>query len=328
MADYVDACRRELGGAELPAATSVFVGGGTPSLLPPHMLATLIGDVRVTDDAEVTVECNPDDISVGALEAYRDAGVNRISIGVQSTVPHVLSALGRAHDPATVRRAAHAVGDARIASYNVDLVYGAAGESVDDWRRSIADVLALEPVPAHISAYGLTVEAGTPLAADPARHPDDDDQATKYELADDALASAGLANYEISNWARPGHECRHNTLYWSGGNYRGIGCAAHSHESGRRWWNIRTPDRYIAAVERGESTEAGSEVLDPETRLLETLQLELRTRSGVDAGALDQSDPALEGLVERCDGRLVLTRRGRLMANEVAMRLRSRVPAT
>ncbi|HVE93729.1 MAG TPA: radical SAM family heme chaperone HemW [Acidimicrobiales bacterium] len=328
MADYVSACRRELVAADLPPATSVFVGGGTPSLLPAELLAGLIADVRLATDAEVTVECNPDDVSLPMLRTYRGAGVNRISIGVQSTVPHVLAALGRVHDPAAVRRAANAVGEAGIGTYNVDLVYGSVGESVADWTRSLDDVLALDPVPTHVSAYGLTVEAGTPLAADPVRHPDDDDQATKYELADEALTAAGLANYEISNWAVPGHECRHNRLYWSQGNYRGIGCAAHSHRAGRRWWTVRTPDRYIAAVNRGETTEAGSEVLDDETRALEALQLALRTRSGVAAEALDLRDPALEGLLERSGDRVVLTRRGRLMANEVAMRLRPRVPAT
>ena len=171
-----------------------------------------------------------------------------------------------------------------------------------------------------MSAYGLTVEAGTPLFDDPARHPDDDDQADKYELADDLLGAAGLANYEISNWSRPGHECRHNLLYWSQGDYRGFGCAAHSHATGRRWWNVRTPDRYIALVGAGSSTEAAGEDLDAETRRVEGLQLSLRTRDGVPAGTLDADD--LPGLVEAHGDRLVLTRTGRLVANEVSLRLR------
>lgn len=327
MADYAAACRREIATASLPAATSVFVGGGTPSLLPADLLASILADVALAPGAEVTVECNPDDITVARLEAYRAAGVNRISMGVQSTVPHVLQALGRTHGPASVRAAAGAVGEAGFTSYNVDLVYGAVGESTDDWAHSVADVLALEPRPSHVSAYGLTVEAGTPLAADAARHPDDDDLAAKYELADDLLGAAGLANYEISNWAEPGHECRHNALYWSQGDYRGIGCAAHSHAGGRRWWNLRTPERYIAAVEADTSAEGGGETLDAETRAREGLQLALRTRAGVPRGALDERDPDLEGLVEVCGDRLVLTRRGRLLANEVAMRLQPGVPA-
>jgi oxygen-independent coproporphyrinogen-3 oxidase len=177
-----------------------------------------------------------------------------------------------------------------------------------------------------VSAYALTVEAGTPLAAQTDRHPDDDDQATKYAITEELLSSAGLANYEISNWARPGYECRHNFLYWSQGDYRGLGCAAHSHERGRRWWNHRTPERYIEAVEAGLSAESGAEDLDDVVRAEEALQLALRTRDGVPRGALDEADPDLEGLIERRGDRLVLTVGGRLLANEVAMRLRSPVP--
>jgi coproporphyrinogen III oxidase-like Fe-S oxidoreductase len=187
--------------------------------------------------------------------------------------------------------------------------------------------LHLEPPPAHISAYALTVEAGTPLASDPLRHPDPDLQAERYLLAEDLLADAGLHWYEISNWARPGAECRHNELYWNRGVYVGIGCAAHSHridEStgwARRWWNVRTPDRYIRLVSEGSDAEAAGEDIDPCTGALEGLQLSLRTRKGVPAGALPGSE-SLEGLVEPApDGRLVLTRRGRLLANEVALRL-------
>jgi oxygen-independent coproporphyrinogen-3 oxidase len=166
------------------------------------------------------------------------------------------------------------------------------------------------------------------LARDPARHPDPDDQAEKYELADAMLASAGMEWYEISNWARPGAECRHNQLYWAQGDYRGIGCAAHSHaetsRGARRWWNVRTPDRYIWLVKAGEPTEATGEDLDAATRRLEALQLSLRTREGVPADALPgwADDPDLADLVQLGPaGRLTLTRRGRLLANEVAMRL-------
>jgi oxygen-independent coproporphyrinogen-3 oxidase len=179
-------------------------------------------------------------------------------------------------------------------------------------------VLALSP--SHVSAYALTVELGTPLALDIARHPDDDDQAEKYTAADSILTAAGLANYEISNWTRPGHECRHNLLYWRQGDYRGIGCAAHSHERGRRWWNVRTPERYVAAVSAGRPPVAASEELDPDTRELERLQLALRTSEGIPAAALPP-DPALDPLVERRGDRLRLTVEGRLLANEVAVRL-------
>jgi len=180
--------------------------------------------------------------------------------------------------------------------------------------------------PPHISAYGLTVEAGTPLAAQPDRHPDDDDQADKYELVDDLLTAAGLVNYEVSNWARPGHESRHNFLYWDQADYRGFGCAAHSHSAGRRWWNVRTPDRYIEMIERGDAVEAASETLDAETRRFEGLQLALRTRDGVRRDAFDE--PTLDLLADWVVAhptdadRVVLTRAGRLMANEVSLRLR------
>ncbi|MBA2608038.1 MAG: radical SAM family heme chaperone HemW [Actinobacteria bacterium] len=327
-AEYIAACRAELTAADLVPATSVFVGGGTPSLIEPLLLTGLLADVRRAPGAEVTVECNPDNVSLALMRTYRDAGVNRISLGVQSTVPHVLESLGREHDRAAVASAAEAIEAAGFASFNADVIYGAAGESLADWETTLRDVLALAPSPPHISAYGLTVEAGTPLAAQPARHPDDDDQASKYLLAHQMLTDAGLANYEISNWARPGHECRHNALYWDQGNYRGIGCAAHSHADGRRWWNHHTPNRYVDAVGSGATTESGNECLDAETREVEALQLCLRTRHGVPAGALDESDPDLAGLVERQGERLVLTVAGKLLANEVALRLRTSAPTT
>jgi oxygen-independent coproporphyrinogen-3 oxidase len=304
--------------AGMPAVTSVFFGGGTPSLVPAAGLMRVLAALPVAPGAEVTVECNPDTVTAALVAVYREAGVNRLSLGVQSMVPHVLAALGRTHDPANVRHAVALARDAGFESFNLDLIYGAAGESLDDWRRTLTEALALEPP--HISAYGLTVEPGTPLADDPARHPDDDRQAAEYEVADEVLGAAGLVNYEISNWALPGHECRHNLLYWGQGDYLGFGCAAHSHRSGRRWWNVRTPERYIALVTDGESPEAAGETLDAETRRVEGLQLALRTRSGVPASALDVE--ALDGLVQRDGERVVLTRAGRLVANEIAVRLR------
>ena len=173
-----------------------------------------------------------------------------------------------------------------------------------------------------MSAYALTVEAGTPLAADPARHPDDDSQADQYQLATDRLAAAGYDWYEISNWARPGHECRHNQLYWSGGEYLAVGCAAHGHRDGRRYWNHRTPERYITAVEADRSPESGSESLGPDARRSELLQLAIRTKGGVAAADVDAAAvEGLAGFVERRDDRVVLTEQGRFLANEVAIRL-------
>ncbi|MGH9181412.1 MAG: coproporphyrinogen-III oxidase family protein, partial [Acidimicrobiales bacterium] len=192
MGDYVDACLADLAADPPPPATSVFVGGGTPSQLPGPSMAALLGAVELVPGAEVTVECNPDDVTRPLLDGYRAAGVNRLSFGVQSMAPHVLAGLGRSHRPEAVRAAVARAGRAGFADFNVDLIYGGHGESIDDWRHSVEAVLALDPLPSHVSAYALTVEAGTPLAADPIRHPDDDDQADKYLLADELLSQAGL----------------------------------------------------------------------------------------------------------------------------------------
>ena len=233
MGDYARAATLEIRRAVdtgMAPATSVFFGGGTPSLLPVDDLGGILAAVPVVPGAEVTVECNPDTVDLGRLQAYRHLGVTRLSFGVQSMVPEVLRALGRTHDPAAVHRAVAAAGAAGFdGAFSVDLIYGAVGESLDDWRRSVTEAVGLDPAPAHLSAYGLTAEPGTPLGRDPARHPDGDDQADKYELVDDLLGQAGLEWYELSNWARPGAESWHNRLYWRQGEYRGIGCAAHSH---------------------------------------------------------------------------------------------------
>jgi oxygen-independent coproporphyrinogen-3 oxidase len=322
---YLAALRTEIDravGDGMPAASTIFVGGGTPTLVPAAGLAAVIEAIPAEEDAEITVECNPDDVSVEMLGTYRAAGVNRVSLGVQSMSAHVLAALGRTHDRANVERAVDAIHGAAMPSFNLDLIYGAVGETLDDWRSTLEQALAFEPP--HISAYGLTVEAGTPLAAQPDRHPDDDDQADKYELADDLLTAAGLANYEVSNWARPGHESRHNVLYWSQDDYRGFGCAAHSHRAGRRWWNLRTPERYIDAVRAGTSVEASSETLDADTRRFEGLQLALRTREGVERSAFSEETlELLDAMVVAHPSdpdRVVLTRAGRLMANDISLR--------
>ena len=321
---YLDAVRTELEravDAGMPPATSVFVGGGTPSAVPAEALVRVLAAVPTAPGAEVTVECNPDTVTDELVAAYVAAGVNRLSIGVQSMVPHVLAALGRTHGPASVERAVATAARHGVAEVNLDLIYGAVGESLGDWAATLDAAMALGPT--HVSAYALTVEAGTPLAADPDRHPDDDEQADKYLLADERLTAAGFDWYEISNWARPGSACRHNLLTWAQGDYRGFGCAAHSHVAGRRWWNVRTPDRYVEAVVAGASPEAAGEELDAERRRLEGLQLGLRTAAGVPADALDGQDRArFEGLVVVRGDRVVLTPAGRLLANEVALALR------
>jgi putative oxygen-independent coproporphyrinogen III oxidase len=302
----------------MPVADTIFVGGGTPTMVDPAGLAQVIASIPRTETAEVTVECNPDDVTPEMMRTYAAAGVNRVSIGVQSMVPQVLLSLGRTHVPANVERAVDAVRQAGIPTFNLDLIYGGAGERLTDWERTLGGALALSPP--HISAYALTIEAGTPLALEPERHPDDDDLADKYEMADAMLADAGLANYEVSNWARPGHECRHNIVYWHQGDYQGFGCAAHSHRNGRRFWNVRTPERYIDLIDRQESPEAAGEELGADERRIEGLQLQLRLREGVERDVLDGDE--LPGLVELHDDRWILTQRGRLMANEVSLRLR------
>lgn len=322
---YMRACRTHAArlAPDLPPVTTVFVGGGTPSRVAPDLLLDVLAALPVAEGAEVTVECNPEDLDPARAEAYAAGGVSRISLGVQSMVPHVLAALGRQHPREAVAPAVAAARGAGL-DVNLDLIYGGAGESVADWAATVEGAVALAPD--HVSAYALTVEAGTPLARDAARHPDDDDQADKYDIVADALEAAGFDWYEISNWARPGHRCRHNLLYWSMGEYVAIGCAAHGHRDGVRFWNPPLPERYIAAVEEGRDPAVGSERLDPDQRALEALQLALRTEAGVPVDALAPDDrAALDGIVRVEGDRLVLTRVGRLLANEVSVRLR--VPA-
>jgi oxygen-independent coproporphyrinogen-3 oxidase len=254
--------------------------------------------------------------------------VNRLSFGVQSMRPHVLAALNRTHDPANVERAVAFARDAGFDDLNVDLIYGTPGESLDDWRRTLADALALGTE--HVSAYALTVEPATPLGRRVAEGstpaPDDDDQADKYAVADDVLAAAGLDWYEVSNWAQPGHECAHNRCYWDGTEYVAIGCAGHGFTGGERWWNVRTPERYIERIAAGGDARSGSERLEPAARAEEAFGLALRTRAGVlvaaPAAATVDELVAL-GLLERAPtaGAVVLTRAGRLLASDVTARL-------
>jgi oxygen-independent coproporphyrinogen-3 oxidase len=326
MERYADACVDQLQRAaedgRLAPATSVFFGGGTPSRLHPETLCRVLDAVPRTPGAEVTVECNPEDADDAHLGAYVRAGVTRVSFGLQSTHAHVLAGLGRRAVPDAAATIAAAVASAGVVTWNLDLIFGGAGETDADWEATLREVLALDGPPPHVSAYGLTVEPGTPLARDAARHPDEDAQARRYERTDAVLAEAGFAWEEISNWARPGHECRHNHLYWEGGDYLGVGSAAHSHRDGVRWWNVRTPERFVAALESGRSPEGGREELTPEQREFEALSLALRTPRGVPWSSLRDPDD-LAGLVVRVGERAVLTVRGRLLANEVSTRIRS-----
>lgn len=324
MDEYLEAVRIDINRAVdrgMPLATSIFVGGGTPTRVPADGLASVIDSIPRVHGAEVTVECNPDDVSLEMFSTYESVGVNRVSIGVQSMQEHVLRTLGRSHNPSNVRTAVASARAAGIAQVNLDVIYGSSGESIDDWRGTVESIIAMEPD--HVSAYGLTVEAGTPLADDPSRYPDDDLQADMYECVDDMLVAAGYHNYEVSNWARTERECVHNFTYWLQGDYLGFGSAAHSHRGGRRWWNVRTPERYIHGIRERGHGESADECLDEPERKLEGLQLLLRTRLGVPHTAFSERDlVSLGGLVERSGERVYLTRTGRLLANEVALRLR------
>ncbi|MCE0539152.1 radical SAM family heme chaperone HemW [Kineosporia rhizophila] len=325
------------GVAERPVST-VFVGGGTPTLLPASDLALLISGVRdnfgLVPGAEVTVEANPDSVTPDSLAALAQAGVTRVSFGMQSQVRHVLAVLDRTHDPKRIPDVVRWARDVGL-SVSLDLIYGTPGESLSDWRASLEAALACEPD--HLSAYALVVEAGTRLAARVRRGevkaPDDDDEADKYELADELISAAGLTWYEVSNWARtPADACQHNLAYWRGDDWWGVGPGAHSHVGGVRWWNVRHPTAYAARIEAGESPAQGREVLDAQARQLEEVLLRSRLREGLplkEAGL--HGDPGIvlaevlaDGLVEpepAGQGTVVLTRRGRLLADAVVRAL-------
>jgi oxygen-independent coproporphyrinogen-3 oxidase len=325
MDDYVEAVlteialTREVG---LPPATSVFFGGGTPSRLPAEALLRILDAIERTSDAEVTVECNPEDASLERLRTYRAGGVNRMSFGVQSTQPAVLADLGRRHGTMAHREVSEAVTAAGFATWNMDLIVGSRAEGLEDVRHTLNDLLTLENPPPHISCYALTPEPATPLGRDPARHPDEDATADAYDLVGEVLEQHGYLWEEISNWAKPGHECRHNHVYWDHEDYVGFGSAAHSHLHGRRFWNVRTPDRYVELLRRGESPIGGEEFLDETTQRFEAESLALRTARGVPLEAFDSLDE-IAHLVRVREGRVTLTPKARLVANQVIVRLRS-----
>jgi putative oxygen-independent coproporphyrinogen III oxidase len=327
--------RRVLGDRDLSVST-VFFGGGTPTLLGPADLGAVLeaidGEFGLAQDAEVTTESNPDSVRSGDFEKLLAAGLNRISFGMQSAVDHVLHTLDRTHDPARVPQV---VGDARAAGFgqvSLDLIYGTPGESVADWEVSLDAALACEPD--HLSAYSLIVEDGTALARRVRRGelpmPDEDDLADKYLLADERLAAAGLEWYEVSNWARDAAaQCRHNLGYWRGADWWGVGPGAHSHVGGVRWWNVKHPAAYADRLAAGASPAHARELLDEETRRVERVLLELRLGEGLDLSVLDEPGrDAVPGVVDRGlawieRDRLVLTREGRLLADGVVRLLLS-----
>ncbi|MDQ4026120.1 MAG: radical SAM family heme chaperone HemW [Actinomycetota bacterium] len=338
---YVDALEREIGSSRghPGPATSVFFGGGTPTLLRPAQLRRVLHAVReavgIAPGAEVTIEANPETVDERTFAELLDAGFNRLSVGVQSLAPHVLQRLGRTHSAETALEALAAAQRAGAGDLNADLIFGSPWETPADWTRSLEGIVAAGT--AHVSAYALTVEEGTPLATLVAtgREPDVDPdvQAERHGQASEVLEAAGLVRYEVSNWAFPGHASRHNVLYWSAGDYAGFGAGAHGHSAGRRYWNKRLPRDYVAAALGGEPTEAGSEQLAPDERGREAIVLGLRLASGVHEdsfydryphGREDVARAAEElcdgGWLERAGGRLRLTERGTLVANDILCR--------
>lgn len=318
------------------SASTVFFGGGTPTLLPVDDLGRMLGAVRdawgFTEAAEITTEANPDSVSADDLLRLKAAGFTRVSFGVQSAVPNVLAVLDRTHDPA---RVSMVVGWARDAGLDVsvDFIYGAPGETLDDWRRSLDLAVSLEPD--HVSAYALIVEAGTALARRIRRgelpEPDDDLEADMYELADATFAAAGFDWYEVSNWSRgPQHRSEHNLAYWRGDDWWGVGPGAHSHVGGVRWWNVRHPAAYSERIRAGVSPAQAREVLDAATRGQEDVLLRIRLADGLPTSTLQAEGRhavaglIADGLVEPAaaiHGTLVLTVRGRLLADAVVRRI-------
>jgi oxygen-independent coproporphyrinogen-3 oxidase len=335
------------------AVSTVFFGGGTPTMLPVTDLARMLASVRdawgLAPGAEVTTEANPDSVDADYLLALKAAGFTRISFGMQSAVPHVLATLERTHDPERIPLVVRWARDAGL-DVSLDLIYGTPGESLDDWRVSLEQAVAQEPD--HLSAYALIVEDGTKLARQIRRGeiatPDDDLAADMYELADELLAAAGYEWYEVSNWARPStssgtgseptfnvvdgaeHRSRHNLAYWQGHDWWGIGPGAHSHIGGVRWWNVKHPAAYADRIAAGQSPAAGRETLDAETRRVERVLLTTRIRDGLPMTELTPSGrTAVAGLIadELVDaagalhGTIRLTLRGRLLADAVVRRL-------
>jgi putative oxygen-independent coproporphyrinogen III oxidase len=317
-----------------PKVETVFFGGGTPTLLPADHLGAVLREIDVlfglAPGAEVTTEANPESVTPASLARLREAGFTRISFGMQSAAPHVLRILDRQHTPG---RALDVVAEARRAGFthvNLDLIYGTPGESEADWQASLDSAVAAGPD--HVSAYALVVEEGTAMARRVRRgeltEPDDDVLADRYVQADETLSRSGFGWYEVSNWARgTAARSRHNRLYWTGGDWWGVGPGAHSHVGGVRWWNVRHPAPYASKLHAGESPAAGRETLDLPARRMETTMLGLRLREGLPVRDLSvrgraAADEAVGyGLLDRQahdDGRAVLTLRGRLLADAVA----------
>jgi len=311
---------------------TIFFGGGTPSLMEPEDLGRVINAIAtkfgLSSDCEITMEANPDSLTKERLQAYRDAGINRLSIGMQSAVPHVLTVLDRTHNPENIKKVVTWAREVGFAEISIDLIYGTPGESMADWGASVDAALALNTT--HISAYALIVEQGTKLAAQVRRGeitiPDDDETADKYILADEKFSAAGLQWYEVSNWSKAGSPCRHNVAYWQGANWWGAGPGAHSHIDGRRWWNVKHPTAYRERIEKSLAPMQEQEILTPEEKSREEIMLLIRLPGGLKREVLDNAQIAsVEGYVASGDinpkewdlGVVTLTQQGRLIADRI-----------
>ncbi|HEY2556407.1 MAG TPA: radical SAM family heme chaperone HemW [Diaminobutyricibacter sp.] len=330
--------RRALDESGIPSrpVSTVFFGGGTPTMLPSTDLTSMLHAVRdawgLEPDAEITTEANPDSVDADYLRRLADGGFTRVSFGMQSAVPHVLATLERTHDPDRVPLVVEWARDAGL-QVSLDLIYGTPGESLDDWKRSLDSAIACSPD--HLSAYALIVEPGTKLArqirSGVVGEPDDDLEADMYETADARLTAAGYGWYEVSNWATDdAHRSRHNLAYWQGHDWWGVGPGAHSHVGGVRWWTVKHPAAYAGRIAADESPAAGRETLDAETRRVERILLLTRIRDGLATGELDADGRReVAGLIadELIDakaalrGSVELTLRGRLLADAVVRRL-------
>lgn len=321
--------KAQVGSASVP---SIFFGGGTPTLMEPSDIGRVIDQIKkefvLNSDAEVTMECNPDTVSKENLAAFRQVGVNRVSFGMQSAVPHVLATLDRTHNPENLLQVTTWAKEVGFSEISVDLIYGTPGETLADWQKSIDAALAL-PI-THISAYALIIEEGTKLAAQIKRGEvapvDDDLAAEKYLLADKAFTAAGFQWYELSNWAKPDSLSKHNLAYWLGENWWGAGPGAHSHLNGKRFWNVKHPNLYKEKIQSNLSPIADSEVLEEIQIASEKLMLSLRLPSGVEKESLNQdqiselSDYVESGhldLLNWNQGRATLTLEGRLIADQI-----------
>ena len=315
---------------------SIFFGGGTPSLMQPNDIGRVISKIKNEFDlplnSEITLECNPDTVTKDSLENFKKVGINRVSFGMQSAVPHVLATLDRTHKPENLAQATTWANEVGISEISVDLIYGTPGESITDWQTSIDSALAL-PI-THISAYALIIEEGTKLAAQIKRgevpEVDDDLVADKYLIADKAFKEAGFEWYELSNWSKPGSESKHNMAYWNGDNWWGAGPGAHSHLDGKRFWNVKHPNLYKERIQNRQSAVADSEVLKKDQIESERLMLLLRLPSGIEKQTLNQiqlselSEFVESGHLDRANwnqGRASLTLNGRLIADRILRKI-------